>query len=471
MRKLFMISALVSFFLGINLFFSSSLTHAETYAFYVDESYGMEGDGSRDKPFKKIGEAVKKAKAGDKIFIKKGQYDESFVVPGKVGIYGESRDGVVIKGMVTAGNGTMIENITVSGSNRAVLVDKDATLTISKSIIRDAARIGIDIPPGNGKIIVKNSKIYNNGKGFYIQSGNRFEMTNSAVYKNREEGIDLRDNNDGFIQGNEIYENGESGIEIILGKTDMVISGNSIRSNNAQGIAAQYYENFNDLGVLVVKKNTIKGNTEYGLKCNMPSGGKPSYDYWDKSMKLEDNVFNGNKSGDFSALCKLTLNAEEIRDIDEEKRQSLSAIEMAKQKELEELQKQKELEEAQRKLEEAIRHVGERESAIEAGFNDLESAIADKLRELEKKSFFAYLFRGPKKDVVGQVEADLNGSREKIAELRALSEQAPTEEIKGAIENKIISLDQSIMNSEHLLEKTKKDLSFWHRLKDLFKRP
>jgi len=436
---------------------------AESYDLYVDKSFDGEGNGSKDKPFKKIEDAVSKMKSGDKIFIKKGQYEENLTVSAKTGVYGESADSVVIKGTVTVESEAVFENLTISGGNKAIYAKENAKVTVSKSIIRDAARIGIDIVPGNGKVIVKNSKIYNNGKGFYIQSGNRFEITGSAVYKNREEGIDMRDDVDGFIQGNEIYDNGESGIEIILGDTDMVISGNSIRNNAASGIATQYYEIASNDGVLSVNNNSIKNNIGFGLRCDMPQAGAPSLDYWDRSMTLDDNVFGKNGSGNFSERCRLTLNKKEIEEIVDKEEGAEQALPQKTG-----LAKQQELEEAQRILEDSIKQTQERELSIEADFDALETAITGKLENLKNEHWFGYLVKGPKKEVIVEVENNLNGSREKIGEMRSVAEQAPTEEIKGNIESEIISLEQSVSNSEVILENIKKDLNFWTRLKNIF---
>jgi len=244
----------------------------------------------------------------------------------------------------------------------------------------------------------------------------------------------------------------------------MVISGNSIRDNEAQGISTQYYEDFNGIGELIVKNNKIKDNGGYGLRCDMPQAGNPIPGYFDKSMTLDDNVFDGNKAGKFSEMCRLSLSEKELEEINRQKEENLTQL----QKQQEELAKQKELEEKQKQLEESIRKINEERDMIEVDFNELESAISRKIEDLDNDKGFAYFFFGPKKERLEEIGRDMDSSREKIGLLRTLADQAPTDEIKGDIESKIISLELSIGNSESLLENWKSELSFWKRVKNIF---
>ena len=112
-------------------------------------------------------------------------------------------------------------------------------------MIRGFGKIGVDIPPGNGKLTIQNSKIKNgDGKGVYVQKGNRIKLIGNEIYENDEEGLDLRAEISGIISGNYIHNNREGGIEVIVGDADLEISNNTIKGNKASAIAAQFYECF-----------------------------------------------------------------------------------------------------------------------------------------------------------------------------------------------------------------------------------
>lgn len=457
---------IVAIYLAVSIFFVESdlRLDAESYALYVDEKYEGSEKGTQGSPYASIAAALKKAEKGDRIYLKKGEYQGGFKLPEGVGLVGEDRDSVVIEGKITVADKSSLENLTASGGRTAILVEEDASFLLAKSNVREATKIGIDIPPGNGKVIVKNSRIYSNGKGLYIQRGNKLEISGSEIFRNSEEGIDIRDKVDGFIQGNDIRENGESGIEIILGDTDMTISANSIVGNKSSGIAAQYYEAFNGIGELIIKKNTIKRNLSFGLKCNMPSGGKPSRDYWDKSMTLDDNVFDGNAHGKFSERCRLTLNDLEIGEINEN--QDSGEISSSRQAE----EERKRLEEEQWRSEEAIRKIQEQELIIEEEIRLEGERISNEIEKMSQEKNFRFIFRGYDKSSIEGINLAISRTREKSTQLKQLAASSPTEEIRESIEGKMAVLDQGILEKErNFQDLINSGNSFWKRIGGYFR--
>ncbi|MBU2028399.1 DUF1565 domain-containing protein, partial [Patescibacteria group bacterium] len=60
-----------------------------SYDIYVDKSYKEDdADGSSEKPYKTIAEALEEADSGDKIYIKNGTYKETFSLKKEIELYG-----------------------------------------------------------------------------------------------------------------------------------------------------------------------------------------------------------------------------------------------------------------------------------------------------------------------------------------------------------------------------------------------
>lgn len=264
---------------------------------YVDEDADDDGDGSDDEPYQDIEEAL--YKDCDKIIVEKGIYKDEITIGSDVEVEGKGRNDVIIAGKVTMKDGSELRSVTVAdhGIN---IVDR-ASVKIENVKVK-GANIGIETI-GNGTLTVKDSVFYENRKAMYLQKGKNVKITNSEVYDNEEEGIDIRANVDGVISGNSIHNNGESGIEVIVGKSDLKIYDNKIKKNGSSGVAAQYYKSTSKIGGVKIKDNTISDNKSYGIDCKAPSGGNPGVEYWTESMQMMANKVYDNKKGDFSETC------------------------------------------------------------------------------------------------------------------------------------------------------------------------
>ncbi|MDD3498676.1 MAG: right-handed parallel beta-helix repeat-containing protein, partial [Candidatus Moranbacteria bacterium] len=309
----------------IGLFMSPVFAYAG-YDCYVDADADSGGDGSESAPYTKISKALEEGCR--EIYVKEGNYSDAITLGNDVKIRGESRDKAIIKGKITMKNGSQLEKVGIQSGG--VYVDKDANAKIAEVDIKGAAT-GVETY-GKGKLTVEKTKIYGNGKGFYIQAGKSVSIKSSEIYDNLEEGIDIRANVDGIISGNIIEDNGESGIEVILGKAELKISNNKIKNNGSSGIATQFYDHADNLGDLEINSNIISGNKNYAVDCKLPSGGSPTEGYWTNSLTLIGNTISGNKSGDFASKCKLgTLKIDNATKTKEE----IEAEEKAKQEALE----------------------------------------------------------------------------------------------------------------------------------------
>ncbi|MBD3238798.1 MAG: hypothetical protein GF332_04135 [Candidatus Moranbacteria bacterium] len=305
------------------------ITQAKSYDLYVEKQAKSDGDGSQEKPFNSISKAIKYAqdqKIEPEIFIRKGDYSESIVLPREFELYGQDQNGVVISGSVVLEHDTQIQDLTVQSALKTITIKSDADATIINCTIQNFSHIGINAQAGDGKLEVKESKIINGrGKGLYIQRGKDINLSNNLVHSNQEEGIDIRSNVNGKIQNNVIKDNRESGIELIVGSADLRITGNDIEDNGSSGIAAQFYEDFDKKGDVLVANNLIVENHKYGFDCNRPHGGSAGSGYWDDSIELRDNEFKKNKQKSINNYCNL------IQAVDEDEQKDNTIVEVDSQ--------------------------------------------------------------------------------------------------------------------------------------------
>ncbi len=268
---------------------------------YVDQD-GKKGDGSKSKPYQSISQAL--AKDCSHISVAKGKYSGDIVIGKKVSVRGKGKNQVTIAGTVTMKDGASLSGVTVTGSG-GVVAAKNAAIEV-KDVKISGALVGIKTVAGKGGVTAKNVRITDGRKGFYLQSGNHVKISNCNISGNKEEGIDIRSDVSGTISNNSIIGNGESGIEVILGKADLVISGNTIKRNKSSGIAAQYYRKTGKSGAVKVKNNIISANRQYGINCKAPSGGSPPKGFWGASLDMFSNKLMGNGDGNFAQLCGLS---------------------------------------------------------------------------------------------------------------------------------------------------------------------
>jgi hypothetical protein len=302
------------FIIALSCFMLAGKTHAAGYDFYVDASSDeATEDGSENLPFKTISAAMAYIKNDDlkkkNILIKNGTYHENITLRNGVNLVGESRDNTIIDGegnsvaVYFSSTNSDVRNMTVKNANNDFIIDKNSKAHIENCGIRDAGIMGIEVKKASVRkafqFTLRNSAISGSHKyGAYI-SRRRIEMTNNHIHENAEEGIDLHEGVKGDIAGNIIEGNGESGIEAILAGTDLAIRGNDIKNNTKQGIAVQAYSS--QKGSVLIRRNTIIGNDEYGLRyVNFGKFKANKFKkFMDKHVKLQKNTIGENDKGDF----------------------------------------------------------------------------------------------------------------------------------------------------------------------------
>lgn len=467
-KKTFIVGMiLASFFLARDFVFASDSV------VYVDESYdGGDSDGSSEKPFDNIEDAIKEGKS--KIHVKDGTYKDKITLGSGMELTGESKS-TIISGTITMKGGSSLNSLTVSGATTGVYVEKDASVVISNCDIRNNSSIGINIMEGGGKLTVKNSKVYsNNQKGFYIQRGNKVEITGCSIYNNNGEGIDIRAKVNGTIKNNSIYNNKESGIEVIVGSSDLSISNNTIKSNSASGIATQFYSENKKIGQIKITSNKITKNGKYGLSCGTPSGGKPSKGYWSKSLELKDNNIDNNKGKAIAGSCKII----EAVDEDEEKdnvivedpnakeiAEKIAEEEKIKKEEEEKLKNENEAEETRKIREDEIK---QETSLVVSEADLLVKNVSTKSLEIQSTGKLKKIFFGVDQEKVAEAKKELENLDGSLEKLRSLQGETTDEDTRANIASKLAELELKKNTFTKAVEESGEKIGIWGWFTGLF---
>lgn len=296
-------------FLGLSggLFFSAPL-QAFAKTVYIQEDGDDSNDGSSDHPFETLEKAAEEVNEGDadEVRIGKGSFEGNVIFDAGVSIEGAGKGSTTITGALTFKKKTDLRKVSIRAkTHNAVTLGKNADAHIEDVDIRDYIGVGIWMTAGSATLTLEDSRLgASGGKGIYAEAGSKLNMNGNTIINNKQEGIDIRQNTRGSIKNNTIENNSESGIELILGSSDFIISGNSIKKNGASGIAFQFYELNKKSGAITVTGNTISNNHKYGIDCKKPQGGNAAAGYWADSITLDSNTFSGNK-GEISTACKL----------------------------------------------------------------------------------------------------------------------------------------------------------------------
>ena len=390
------------------------------------------GDGSKKSPYGSIGEAL--SYHCREIKVKDGQYSEKVVLPKNVKLKGESHK-TVIKELVMK-NGSEAENLAVKGGG--VEITKDARAELLNVEI-SGAHIGIKTS-GRGKLIVRDSEINGNGKGFYLQYGKDVDIRGNEVTNNEEEGIDIRANVDGVIENNQISNNKEGGIEVVAGKSDLTIRNNIIKNNKASGIAIQFYKSIKDLGALIIAGNVLSGNGNYGIDCKIPSGGKPSAGYWSQSVVFGYNRIEGNGKGILSKSCgfskeeflRATKTEEELEKMEkEEKAREEQASKDEEQAGEVDVAEQQRLQQREKDWETKI----DLEDKLETVIETLRKREKEEFEQIKKQSFWQMFLWGPEEDALRNLEEELAEHRRSLEYIQKKLAEMKTEDLKGVLQS------------------------------------
>ena len=289
--------AVIVFLLIISLFFVNFnfFVKADSKEIYVRSNYFGTSEGSAEKPYKSIQEAIDIANVGDTIYIFGGLYKENLIVNKKLKIVGGIDN---------------IETILDSRFDERYLIDVTAhEVTIEGLTACDAdgitsSPIGalISLKSNNNRIISNNitsSKSY----GIYIHSSSNDNFISNNFVNNTKRGIYIYLSSTNDIINNEIMNCFDSGIYIESALGNNRLYGNLI-NRCGTGIYAQSGTAIN------ITKNIISNNTINGITLNNLAGSIIKDNYFFKnsgsslylrssSCTVSNNTFEYNQRGIF----------------------------------------------------------------------------------------------------------------------------------------------------------------------------
>ena len=279
------------------------------WIFALPTAFGADG------PVKDLEMAIK---SGKKQILFAGKENEDLTIKAGVSVMGTSPDKALIYGDIKMENGSSLSNVTVAGKRTVITIAKGASVTLSNVTVRGGADVGIFAPEGGGSLTVKNSRILKNRKGFYILPGKNLNIIGNVVSSNDEEGLDVRAGTSGTVSGNQFVDNGEGGAEIIVGSARLTITRNTFARNKSSGLALQAYSGAGKApGNVQVSNNTFSGNKNFGLTCGSPSKGGAGGVFFRQVVRLIDNTFGANGSGNIDPVCAVANRSSAVEEIND----------------------------------------------------------------------------------------------------------------------------------------------------------
>lgn len=240
---------------------------------YVDKKASGEQDGSSAHPYDSISKAIDHAKDDAEIHVAKGEYKENISIKDGIKIFGHDKDDTIIKAKkgklatVSMKNNSEINGLTIKDGKRGIWVENDAKAKIIDCIVKDNDDDGIGIEGGDTKksnqVIISKVEIKDNGwDGIYSTGARRISITDSKIYRNKKEGINLAAGTSAWIGETSIRENKGSGMKLVIDQSEIWTKNNDIRLNSREGIEIA---SFGGAGRIDLSKSKIVKNGRFGI--------------------------------------------------------------------------------------------------------------------------------------------------------------------------------------------------------------
>lgn len=198
---------------------------------YVDLNLKSSGNERKKNHFKKIQDALDKAKVENTIFVKKGSYKENIVINKKIVLIGEGKNETILIGekfedvIKITNDQVEIKEFTIKGGNCGINV-KSNNNVIKENIIIDN-NIGIKIREKKFNIISRN-KISHNTDGLILEYCGFNKIFENKIFEN-DVTILIQNSHYNSLIGNEIYKS-LLGIGLVFSSNNL-IENNIIRDN------------------------------------------------------------------------------------------------------------------------------------------------------------------------------------------------------------------------------------------------
>jgi len=231
---------LICFLVGIS---SNAEGEGNETTLYVDDDAPQGGNGSIERPFQKIQDAVDNANVSDTIKVFNGTYHENVVVNKSLTIEGNSSADTVING---------------SGTGDVVLITSD-WCNLSGFTIQNSGSLS---PDACVKVKSEHAAIFNNTitrafRGIYLDDSNHTLVRNNFCNES-EQGIYVLRGSSNTVRNNTCTQNENSGIQT-WNTVDILITGNNC-TNNSYGISITTSDN------VTITFNSCAGNEWSGIR-------------------------------------------------------------------------------------------------------------------------------------------------------------------------------------------------------------
>lgn len=294
--------------IGVTLGFAPHALQAKS-AIYADASAKGDMNGSAEKPFDKIQNAIDKAAKEDKnVIVRKGTYVENIVVKEDVEVNGEDQDKVVIiakdkkNPTVILQDDTEIRKVTIKDGEYGVVVERNAHAVVDKCDIKNNKKDGIKIKESKStdkkyQFELYHSSIEDNGwNGIYAEERKTVIMDNDIIGNNKE-GVELEKGSVTWMEDNNIRDNKRNGLKITIDGSKIFTKDNTYNSNDDSGVEITAK---GKTGVVTLEKSKFYNNDDFGIE-RVNKGGF-SAKQWQTSVTVKDPKFSKNADGTISAI-------------------------------------------------------------------------------------------------------------------------------------------------------------------------
>jgi len=237
---------------------------------YVDGGAAEGGDGSRERPFRRIQDGIDNASEGASIYVWEGVYYENVVVNRTLGLIGNGSANTTIDG---GGAGDVVR-IVADWCNMSGFGIRNS----GSSYWNDA---GIELQADNTTIT--NNTISNNVNGILLDSSSNTSITNNTIDSNSNVGIFLSTSSNTTITGNTIANNHEG--VCLYSSSNNTVHLNNIVANTNYGI----YVNSENDSILAEENWWGHESGPYHPEENQHGGGDNVSDFVDFSPWLDED--------------------------------------------------------------------------------------------------------------------------------------------------------------------------------------
>jgi hypothetical protein len=277
---------------------------------YVDDDASGEQNGSADHPYKTISEALEHSDEDDEIHVADGEYRENIHLRDDRELFGESKNGVVIKAKdddyetVDMDDDTEINKVTIKGGEYGIRVGHNEKASIVECVIKDNEKDGIILEDSNTsdkyKVSITKSEIKDNGRSGVYSATRRLVLIENEIHDNDKDGVDIEAGSRVWLEENRLKDNDGTGLKLTLDGSEIWTDDNSFSENDREGVEINAY---GGTGRIDLHDSSIHGNDRWGIA--RVQRGFFSTSIWNGLTIRTDNRLYENKFGNVSDIIRI----------------------------------------------------------------------------------------------------------------------------------------------------------------------